>query len=275
MNRKLLTIGLLALPFICNGQEKLLKTVPINGPVAFAGVDRPGDLYVVMKDGWVRKYDGNGNEIATKKFESAPTLFEPGDGTRVFAYFRKGQKFQYLNPDMSESDERVVNPEFAISPWLVCPSRNELWILDSADMSLKKTSGRGTAIAYDVPWTMHKPKSVGPITYMREYLNFLFVLRQDSGIYQFNTLGKLINHVSAPKLQWFNLYGEELYYSVNSNESSRLHFIDLYTKETRDSKTKDIQHAFLTEERFFIVTTTGIEFYELAKDGALAMPPRK
>ena len=275
MNRQLLLIALIAIPLMSNGQEKLLKTVPLNGKISFAGVDRPGDLYVVMADGWIRKYDGNGTEIASRKFNTAPTLFDAGDGTRSFAYFRKQQEIVYLSHDMSDADVRPVNPEFAISPWLVCPSRNELWILDSADMSLKKTSGRGTAIAYDVPWTVHKPRSPESITYMREYLNFLFVLRQDSGIYQFNTLGKAINHVNAPKLNWFNFYGEELYYSRDLTGSAQLHFIDLYTKETRDSKMQSIQYAFLTEERFLVVTVTGIEFYELAKGGAVAVPPRE
>src|SRR5688500_1918383 len=168
MNLKPVILVLVLLPFIGNGQGKLLKTVSLSGPVAFAGVDRPGDLYVVMKDGWIRKYDGNGNELASRKFDTAPTLFEAGDGTRSFVFLRKEQKMEDLSPDLSDRDTKPVNPEFAISPWLICPSRNELWILDSADLSFKKTSGRGTAIAYDMPWApaAQKPTSASSITYM-------------------------------------------------------------------------------------------------------------
>jgi len=89
-----------------NAQGKLIKSISLSTKVKFAGVDRPGDLYVVMEDGFIRKYDANGKEIASKKYAAPPTLFDPRDGILSFAYFRAGQRLEYLSPDMSSSDEK-------------------------------------------------------------------------------------------------------------------------------------------------------------------------
>ena len=257
MNRQFLVGLLIALCWAAQAQDKPIKSVPLNGSVVFAGVDRPGDLYVVMDDGLIRKFDKDGKEIATKKYPSPPTLFDPRDGTRSFAYFRESQKMEYLSPDMTISIEEKLLPEFAISAWLVCPSKNELWILDSADLSLKQTTGRGTAISDDVQWSVDKPARVASIAYMREYLNFLFALDEESGIHMFNHLGRSIRHIKEPGLHWFNFLGEELYYATGQ----KIHFIDLYTGEEREiSLPRECNFALLTDERMILVEKDMIEF---------------
>jgi hypothetical protein len=259
MIRECIIAALISLPAVAAAQGKMIKSVSLNGKVQFAGVDRPGDLYVVMEDGYVRKYDGNGKEIASKKYTTPPTLFDPRDGTLSFAYFRTGQRLEYLSPDMSSSDEKTLSPEFAISAWLACPSKNELWILDSEDLSLKKTVDRGGAIGNDVRWTLHRPESVSSITYMREYQNFLFILDQKKGIDMFNGIGKLIREVNEPGLPWFNFLGEELYYP----KGQTLQFLDLYTAETREMAiAKPFRFVMLTDLRMMVVGEKSIEFFE-------------
>jgi hypothetical protein len=257
MSRSLFIAALVIIPFVSPGQDKLVKSVSLNGTVTFAGVDRPGDLYLVMRDGLIRKFDKNGIELATRKFDAPPTLFDPRDGTMSFAYFRKEQKLVYLSPDMSEAVEKSLNPEFAISAWQVCPSKNELWVLDSADMSLKLTSEHGSTIAYDVPWSGERPASMTFTIYMREYLNFLFVLDKEAGIHMFNQLGKTIRQVKEKNLDCFNFLGEELYYPRGQS----LHFIDLYTGEERDLPLpKKVKFAVLTDERMMLVDDKAVEF---------------
>jgi hypothetical protein len=257
MKPALFIAALVIIPLVSPCQDKLVKSVPLNGTVVFAAVDRPGDVYIIMSDGLIRKFDKNGVQLATKKFESPPTLFDPRDGTMSFAYFRAGQKLIFLSPDMSTSDERSLNPEFAISAWQVCPSKNEMWILDSADMSLKQTNDRGSTIAYDAAWTGEKPASANTIVYMREYLNFLFVLDSEGGLHMFNHLGKPIRHIKEKDMPWFNFLGEELYYpKLNS-----LHFTDLYTGEERElPMPKKGSFVLLTDERMMVVTQERVEF---------------
>jgi hypothetical protein len=257
MSRQFFPALLIALCCAAQAQDKPIRTVQLDGSVVFAGVDRPGDLYVVMDDGLIRKFDKDGKEIATKKYASPPTLFDPRDGTRSFAYFRESQKMDYLSPDMTFSIEGKLLPEFAISAWLVCPSKNELWILDSADLSLKQTTERGTTISYDVQWSVDKPAQPSTIVYMREYLNFLFVLDGESGIHMFNHLGRSIRHIKEPGLHWFNFLGEELYYAKGQS----IHFLDLYTGEEREIPLpRECNFALLTDERMILVERGLIEF---------------
>lgn len=242
----------------CYGQGKLVNSIPLNGRVHFASVDRPGDLYIIMEDGLVRKFDLNGNEIATKKFASTPTLFDPRDGTLSFAYFRGQQKTEYLSPDMSSSVEKQLPPDFAVYPWLVCPSKNELWILDSADLSLRQTTGRATSIAYDVNWQGEKPLPTS-LAFMREYQNFLFVLDKERGIHMFNNLGKKIRKLGDPGMTSFNFLGEELYY----HGSKSIHLMDLYTGEAREIPLPyPCTFALLTDQRMILLTEGKVEFLE-------------
>src|SRR5690349_20664708 len=142
---------------------------------------------------------------------------------------------------------------------MVCPSKNELWILDSADLSLKQTSNRGEAIAYDVAWTGEKPASITSVTFMREYLNFIFILDVETGIDMFNAIGKRIREVNEKGLTWFNFLGEELYYP----RGQTLQLMDLYTGETRElAISKPFHYALLTDQRMILVGERSIDFFE-------------
>lgn len=240
---------LLLISFSCFAQKKV-GSVTVANNIVYAGVDRPGDLYIIMSNGEAVKYDKNAKEIGRRKFKSVPTIFDPKDGTRAFAYFRETQTIESIAPDLSFADSSPLHPEFAISASLVCPSKNELWILDGADFSLKKTKEKGTAIAYE--------KSIGKnnAQYMREYLNFLFVL--DSGIHILNNLGNEI-HLLESYGPYFSFLGEEIYYPLENG----LLLIDLYTTDTRKiALPHKAQYALLTDDRMILVEGKTVEFFE-------------
>jgi hypothetical protein len=197
------------------------------------------------------KFDKNALQIGRKKFDAVPTLFDPKDGTRAFAYFREKQTIESIAPDLSFSDTSPLHPEFAVNAWLVCPSKNEFWILDGADLSLKKTKEKGTAIAYE-----SKYGGTGNAVYMREYLNFLFVL--DNGIHILNNLGKEIRKLDASP-SYFSFLGEEIYFLSGNS----LQLVDLYTTEKREiALPHPTKFAFLTDSRMILVGDRTVEFFE-------------
>jgi hypothetical protein len=233
--------------------QKQIATFQLPGEVAFASIDRPGDLYVIMKNGDAVKLDKNATLIGKKKFNTLPTIFDPRDGTRAFAYYRGLQTIESIAPDLSFGELTPLHPEFAVNAWLVCPSKNEFWILDSADFSLKKTKDKGTAIAYESTFAKEKDP-----TYMREYLNFLFVL--DNGIHVLNNLGKEIRKLDAD-VRDFGFLGEELYYVLNSS----IQLVDLYTTERREIPLPhNSRFAFLTDDRMILVDGKKVEFFEFS-----------
>lgn len=233
---------------VCYSQKRV-ASVNISTSVAYAGVDRPGDLYVIMTNGEAVKFDKYGKQIGQHKFKAVPTIFDPKDGTRAFAYSRNDQTIESIAPDLSFADTSPLHPEFAVSASLVCPSKNEFWILDSADLSLKKTKGKGTAIAYEASFGKNA-------RYMREYLNFLFVL--DNSIHILNNLGKEIRNLEVD-VPYFSFLGEEIYYPSGNS----LQLIDLYTSDKREiALPHPAQFAFLTDDRMILVDGKTIDFFE-------------
>lgn len=259
MKLLLFTIALLA--GLLNGisQGKKLISVKSESPIVFAGVDRPGDLFIILDNGRIRKYNKDGKMIGETAPSIRPALFDTGDGTMSFAYFHERQEMVFFSPDMSVRNTVPVHPEFAIKPWLVCPSRNEVWILDSSDVSLKKTKDRISTIAYDVDWTKGETVSVNNITYMKEYYNFLFVLEKNKSIHILNNLGNHVKKIKLEKADAFHFMGEELYYL----EGSTLEFVDLFTAETRTVQLPTTPRlALITDERMMLITGSQVDFYD-------------
>src|SRR5687768_10207019 len=119
--KKLLVLPLLFCSIGIFAQKKI-KTLEISDTIVLAAVDRPGDFYLVTKAGQIQKFDKDGKLKVLLKHQGAPTLFDPRDGARLFAYYREGQQYDYYNPSFEITASYRIDPAFAIEPWLICPS---------------------------------------------------------------------------------------------------------------------------------------------------------
>ncbi|CAN5350477.1 hypothetical protein BH09BAC3_BH09BAC3_08780 [soil metagenome] len=207
------------------------KNITFETPadIQWAGVDRPGDLFLILKTGEVLKYDKTGKKIGTHTFKASPTLYEPLDGIQSFYFISDGNQYGNVSADMTEVSQHQLDPSFAISPWLVCPSLHELWMMDSSDFSIKKTKLKSTSISLE-SIVIHLPsKNIKDYIYMREYQNYLFLLDKNAGIHVYSGLGKFIKTIGQKDLAYFNFLGEEIYFM----RGTQLVFIDLFNDETR------------------------------------------
>lgn len=241
--------------------QKKIKTVPITDRVIFAAVDRPGELYTVTKQGQIHRFDINGNLVSTYRNQPAPTLFDPRDGARLFAYFRQDQRYSYLSPSLESAKSQLIDPSIAVDPWLVCSSGDHnLWILDAADVSLKKVNVQSASLEADNKIAETLIEKSAAITFMREYQGFLFLLHHGKGVLIFNTMGRWIKTIDSPQLEYFNFLGEELYYP----EGKILKFLNLFTAETREMPlNQPVSIILLTDERMYTVEESSLGFYSL------------
>lgn len=254
-----LLAGLVTCAIAVHAQQKKIKSVEIGPGVAFASVDRTGDLYLVFKNGAVEKINKDGDRLASTKLSSTPTVFDPRDGVLAFSFQRKENTFTYFSPDLSVSSIQKVHPEFALDPWLICPSKNEIWILDSADLSLKKTGANTHLIQKDVPWPLKEKSSASSLSFMREYQNFLFILDRDKGVHVINSFGKWIKTLGAPGMDHFHFLGEEFYFQ----QGNTLRFTDLYTAEERAVELPaTCDYAVLTDERMYLIRGSRLDIFE-------------
>jgi hypothetical protein len=255
-----ISIALLSclLSITATAQNKI-RSVTLSDTVLSAAVDRPGDFYLVTKSGQIQRFDKDGKLIVLYKTEAAPTLFDPRDGARLFAYYRHDQRYEYLSPSFQVSASYKIDPSFAIHPWLMCPSGDhKLWILDKADNSLKKINVRESEVELEVMVDSAVIQNTEMFTAMREYQSFVFLLDPSKGIAIFNNLGKYLRTIEVPGVQSFNFLGEELYYL----RGQKVELFNLFSAETRQlDLPSHPSHVLLTDERMILVTPLRIDIF--------------
>jgi hypothetical protein len=257
---KKFSLILLALtPFFASGQKKV-KTLEVSDSILYSAVDRPGDIYVILKDGQIQKFDKDGKVVVVYRHQGAPTLFDPRDGAKLFAYYRDKQQYDYHNPSFDIVASYRIDSAFAIDPWLIAPSgEKKLWVLDNADHSLKKINPIDAQVEVEVIVDASLIEDATAFTTIREYQNFVFLLNPNRGIFVFNSLGKHIKIIPAKGIHSFNFLGEELYYLSGDT----IHFTDLFTAESRQMKLESKPRSvILTDERMVLVFPKTFEIFE-------------
>lgn len=247
MKRLTLAAVLFVLPFLARGQS-LPSPITVEEEITWAGIDRAGDLFVVLANGDVQKYEKTGKKVGSHRFTSPPTLLDPLDGVRSFFYRRDGQRYGTMSYDFSTVEEKALDPSFAISPWLVCPALHELWILDSADFTIKKTRMNAMTISLESTLKHIQEKKITDYVSIREYQNYVFLLDRSAGVHVFNSLGRFIRTLGAMGMTFFNFLGEEMYY-VSGKE---LILIDLYGLEQRSLPLpREYSFVLLNDDRLY------------------------
>ncbi len=249
---------ILSVHFLSAQNKQIVIETPAD--IVWAGVDRPGDLFLVLKTGEVQKFSKAGKKIGSHGFKVSPTLFEPMDGVQSFFYFRDDKLFGNLSSDLESVTQHPVDPAFAITPWLVCPTLHELWILDSIDFSIKKTKMNSATISLEAALKHLPNKRITDYIYMREYQNYLFLLDKNEGIHMFNSLGTYVKTMGEKDIISFGFLGEEIYYTKDNT----LLLIDLYTNEKRTLPLSVVcRSALVTDDTLYAVaanTVTILDF---------------
>lgn len=258
---KFVFLVLLAVVTQSHGQVgKKIKTLEISDTIRSMTIDRPGDIYIITKSGQLQKFDKDGHLLILKKDSVPPTLFDPHDGARLFAYYRNAQQYIFMNSSFQISSAYQIDSAFVIQPWLMCPSGDlHLWVLDAADHSLKRVSARNTEVQVEVEIDLTLIKDVRRIDTMRDYQGFVFLHEPGVGLHIFNRLGKHIRTLTIPTLTTFNFLGEELYYI----HGDTLKYFDIFTGETRETPLPPGHHDVLIgEDRLFARKKLSLDIFE-------------
>jgi hypothetical protein len=240
--------------------QKEIKTFEVSDTIAYATVDRPGDLYLITISGQIQKYDKDGKLKVVYKHKVVPTIFEGRDGARLFAYYRHDQQYDYLSPSFEPVSSYKIDPAFAIDPYLICTSgEHKLWVLDEADHSLKKVNVQKGEVEVEVLIDSTIIQNANAFTTMREYYGFVFLLNPEKGIHIFNGMGRLIKTIDVKGVHSFNFLGEELYYV----QGSKLKFVDLFNADSREMDLlRPAKITLLTDERMFSIQDKVVKISE-------------
>lgn len=218
-------------------------------------LDRLGDFFIIHKNGTIKKYDPTGKQIASLS-KASPTLVEPWYHPSIFIYSRQKQIYSLYGRNFENRVDYTIDPALAIEPYLVCPTHdNKLWILDKADWSLKKVIPGSSEVIQEFTINPENINANAEFTYLREYLNLIFLVDKNSGILVLNHLGQEIEIIPVKNLQQFYFFGEELYYL----ENNQLKFFNLRTEETYHVNLPGtIVHALMTDEYILTINSKNL-----------------
>lgn len=222
--------------------------------------DRLGDFYVMLESGTLVKYDTMGIETGRFVLTEPASVIDPWFGLQTFLYFPKSRTYTLLDHSLNKLYSRVLAPEIAIEPYMVCPGNlNTLWVLDSADWSIKKVEPGTSRVIVDELLDRTVIGNNPGISQMKEYQNMLFLFDQKRGIHIYNILGKFITTIP----DWtgdFSFLGQELY-GLNNG---RLVLYDLYDAERRELELPEqADYALATDDRFFIGKGETVKLYRI------------
>jgi hypothetical protein len=239
-----------------HAQKQLIRTIAQPGIIQVA-VDRAGDLYATTASA-IYKYNKNGELLATLRTTLRPTLFDPGNGVRLLAFFRDSLEYAILSPSLEQRSIQKLDPSFAIEPWLVCSSGDyNLLILDAADWSIKTIDTRNSNVDQEVRLDTTL-LGTPDISFMREYQGFLFLLDSSSGILILNRLGMIVQKLFEDQIKSFYFLGQDLYYY----KDGRIHFTDLFSLQSRSEPFDyPCREVVLTDERSIAVRSDGITIF--------------
>ena len=240
-------------------QTEKIKTLTLSDTILYSAIDRTGDFYAITKSAQIQRFNAEGELTLLYKAPEVPTIFDPRDGARLFAYYRSDQHYEYLSPSFRITASFTIDPSFAIQPWLICPSGDhKLWMIDEADNSLKKVDVRVSDVQVEVVVDSASIGDVQDFVTMREYQNFLFLLDPNRGLFIFNSLGRHIRTIGSAGIESFNFLGEELYFLHNG----KLEFFNLFSAGTRHVEVDPAYtDALVTEERLILFTSEKIDIY--------------
>jgi hypothetical protein len=257
---KIFSLLLLFVSALPASAQEIIKTLTLSDTILYGAIDRPGDFYAITAAGQIQRFDKNGKLMALYKAETPPTLFDPRDGARLFAYYRDDQHYAFFTPSFQRLGPAYrIDPAFAIQPWLICPSGEyKLWVLDKADQTLKKINVRASEVEVEVLVDSTHIINAGSFTAMREYQGFVFLLDPDRGIHIFNGLGSYLRCVAARGIRSFNFLGEELYFMLDD----QIEFFNLFTTGARRIGIQPgYTGALLSDERMILFTPQKIDIF--------------
>jgi hypothetical protein len=246
-------------PLLAQKPKPVAVTLPDSVTAAF--IDRPGELYLQLRSGLLLHYDKDGNLRATAQTTTPPTIFDPRDGARLFAYYRSTQQYTYLNPSFEAGILNPIDAAFAAEPWLVCASGDyNVWILDVADWSLKKIDTQKGIVLVETPVAGVAADKHEAITYMREYQGFLFLLERGKALHMYSSMGKHLRTLAAPGIRYFNFLGEEVYY-LSEGQTVSFNLFNAETMRIPISQAADF--ALSSDERMFLIKGKALKIYAL------------
>lgn len=230
-----------------------------------ASMDRQGYLYFSNNQGAIDKFDKKGNQIYhySPQKQGTPTLIEAWQGLRTFVYYQNFQEYLLLDRFLNASERYPINSNQIsdFSGLVTLANDNNLWILNSQELSLKKIDINDRELLIDNKLNLSLDIDAWDIKFIRSYQNYLFIGDAKEGIFVFDNLGNYSEKITGQGVDFFTFAGDEIVFLSDQ----KLQTIHLYDKTKREISLPDLPYQFVLMEnnQIFLVHNKTVEVYRI------------
>ena len=200
-------------------------------PVSAAFLDPRIGLFIGDVRGNVYRYNLDGTPSALIYSPPKParvTLLDASNPLRIFLYYEDLQEYVLLDRFLTETARYSLN-ELSTFAGICAPSQNnQVWMLDLQMFSLRKIDPLNPSGALTIPLEQILDPEDYDITHMQEYQNLLFFADLKRGVYIFDNMGNLVQHIDLPGISRFSFYDNKLLMVSGKTQLMRY---DLYSGE--------------------------------------------
>jgi len=228
-------------------------------------MDRQGYLYFSNNQGAIDKFDKKGNQIYhySPQKQGTPTLIEAWQGLRTFVYYQNFQEYLLLDRFLNASERYPINSNQIsdFSGLVTLANDNNLWILNSQELSLKKIDINDRELLIDNKLNLSLDIDAWDIKFIRSYQNYLFIGDAKEGIFVFDNLGNYSEKITGQGVDFFTFAGDEIVFLSDQ----KLQTIHLYDKTKREISLPDLPYQFVLMEnnQIFLVHNKTVEVYRI------------
>jgi hypothetical protein len=247
-----------------NNDFALVHTIPISYPTSVS-VDRKGDFYIADREGNINKYNTEGEHLLNYSPQKIGeiSLLESWFAIRSFAFYRDYQEYLFLDRFL------VPSPVYTLPEDLIGFARiatvaidDNIWIVDDADMSLKKLDRANQFLLLNFPLIPVINDPDHGINYIREYQNQLFINNEKEGIMVFDNLGNYKFTIQEKGLNFFSFADDEVCFL----REGELVFINIYDRKKRSVRLiSDTAYLFCLaiNNRIILIARNHAEIYSV------------
>ncbi|WP_299825402.1 hypothetical protein [uncultured Pontibacter sp.] len=241
---------------------KVGPSIAISSPTAISK-DRNGNLYFLAANRSLLRIDSLGKPLGNF---SPPTRgriasIDAWNPMKILLFYEDRQELllldRFLRPvaNTTLQDQNYTGTAKAAA----LAADDNFWLFDETNLTLSKLDLQLRKITIDTPLNLILDKERFNVRQLREYQNMVYLL-DANGIFVFDNLGNYKKKLPFAGVNFIDFLNNELYFVQNGT----LHFVNLYTSETRTLQLpSNYVTALASDARLYLFAVKQLDIYTL------------
>ncbi|MBC5993058.1 hypothetical protein [Pontibacter cellulosilyticus] len=239
---------------------KYSHSIAVTSPTTISK-DRNGNIYFLAPNRSLLRIDSLGNALGTFSPPSRGRIasIDAWNPMKILLFYEDRQELflldRFLRP-IGNTTLRDINYK-GTAKAAALASDDSFWLFDETNLTLSKLNMQLRQVTIETPLNLILEKERFNVKQLREYQNMVYLL-DANGIFVFDNLGNYKRKLPIAGVDYINFMGNELYFV----KAGVLHFVNLYTSETRTLPLpKPYITALASEGQLYLFNTRALDIY--------------